>query len=57
MMWTAIVVSALLFAGNAVLAVGLVLLGVIGTACIVFAVPTRELVLAERAAFERAADG
>lgn len=57
MMWTAIGVSALLLAGRPVIAVALLVLGAIGTACIVFAVPTRELVLAERAAFETAPDG
>jgi uncharacterized protein len=57
MMWTAIGVSAVLLSGRPVLAVVMLALGAIGTACILLVVPTRELVLAERAAFDSPADG
>jgi uncharacterized protein len=57
MMWTAIGVSAILLSGRPVLAVVMLALGAIGTACILLVVPTRELVLAERAAFDSPADG
>ena len=50
-------VSAVLLAGRPVLAAVVVALGAIGTAWIVTVVPTRELVLAERGAFESTSDG
>ncbi len=56
MMWTAIGVSAVLLSSRPVLAVVMLVLGAIGTACIVLVVPTRELVLAERAAFDSPGD-
>ena len=57
MMWTAIGVSAFLLSSRPVLAVIMLGLGAIGTACIVLVVPTRELVLAERGAFDSPSDG
>jgi uncharacterized membrane protein YbaN (DUF454 family) len=52
MMWTAIAISAFVLRGQPIIAATMVVLGVIGTAVIVLVVPTRELVLAERAALE-----
>ncbi len=52
MMWTAIAISAFLLRGTPIIAVTMVVLGAIGTAVIVLVVPTRELVLAERAALD-----
>lgn len=56
MMWTAIGVSAVLLSSRPLLAVAMLVLGAIGTACIVLVVPTRELVLAERAGFDSPGD-
>jgi uncharacterized protein len=49
MMWTAIVVSGALLRGHLVVVVGVVALGLVGTAYILWRVPLREQVLAERA--------
>lgn len=50
MMWTAIVLSGVLLRDRLVIVAAIVVLGVIGTAYIVWRVPLRERVLAERAA-------
>ncbi|MEM8902963.1 MAG: YbaN family protein [Actinomycetota bacterium] len=48
-MWTAIVVSAVIARDRTALVAVVVVLGLVGTACILFAVPTRERVLEQRA--------
>lgn len=51
-MWSAILVSTLVLRDQPVGVAAVVALGVLGTGCIVRVVPTRERVLAERAAIE-----